>query len=63
MSPKTAPTVIWETQEESVGTVAYGPEGGSGLVAEEQAAAKIHRVRLDGLSPETAYTYSVKAGG
>ncbi|NIA14215.1 MAG: hypothetical protein GWP08_09040 [Nitrospiraceae bacterium] len=59
---KDGATIIWETQEEGVGAVAYGPEGAASLVAEEQAPAKIHRVRIDGLSPETAYTYSVKAG-
>ena len=59
---KDAATIIWETQEEGVGQVAYGLEGATDLTVEEQTPVKIHRVRIDGLSPETVYTYAVKAG-
>ena len=55
-------TIIWETPDEGIGVVEYGAEGGFDLKAQEPGATKIHRVRITGLSPETAYSYRVRAG-
>ncbi len=54
-------TLIWETQEEGVGVVEYGTDGQYAQKAAEAAPAKLHRVRLAGLSPDTAYAYRVRA--
>ena len=56
-------TLIWETTEESVGVVEFGVEDAFGRRATESAPAKIHRVRLTGLAPDTTYAYRVRAGG
>jgi hypothetical protein len=55
-------TIFWESQDESVGTVEYGLERKLDKQAKEDKPAKIHRVRIAGLTPETAYGYRVKAG-
>jgi 3',5'-cyclic AMP phosphodiesterase CpdA len=55
-------TLIWETQDESVGVVEYGPKGQYTQQAGEAFTAKLHRVRVTGLSPDTAYSYRVRAG-
>ncbi len=55
-------TLIWETQDAGTGEVAYGPEGSPGSVAKDTQAGTIHRVRLTGLHPDTAYAYRVRAG-
>ena len=54
-------TIIWETEETSTGMVEYGPEGSLGNRAKEEAPAKIHRVRIAGLEPETVYSCRVRA--
>jgi HEAT repeat protein/calcineurin-like phosphoesterase family protein/purple acid phosphatase-like protein len=55
-------TLIWETAEESVGVVAYGPEGSYDQQVTGAAAAKIKRVRITGLQPDTAYSYRIREG-
>jgi len=55
-------TLIWETPEANVGEVEFGLPGALDKKAQDPAATKIHRVRLTGLQPETAYAYRVRAG-
>jgi len=55
-------TIIWETMEPGVGTVAYGLDGKNDQQASSATADKIHKVRISGLKPSTTYTYQVKAG-
>lgn len=56
----TAITVRWRTASPIVGRVSVGPEGGPYVsVFDEAAAGTEHEVRLLGLSPGTAYAYSV----
>jgi len=55
-------TLIWETQDESVSVVEYGPEGQYAQRAADAGGVKIHRVRITGLSPDTVYSYRVRAG-
>lgn len=55
-------TLVWESRDESVGLVEYGPQGQYMQQAREAAPAKLHRVRINGLSPDTAYSYRVRAG-
>lgn len=55
-------TIIWESQEECVGSVEYGLEGKFDQKVTESQPAKIHRVRISGLTPETVYSYRVRAG-
>lgn len=60
---KTGATLIWETHEEGQGAVHYGVKGAPLTSSVLDApAVTIHRVRLEGLSPGTAYTYRVDAG-
>jgi phosphodiesterase/alkaline phosphatase D-like protein len=54
-------TVMWETLEAEKGRVNYG-EGGSFDQSEaEDAAVKIHEIRLEGLKTGTSYGYQVPA--
>ena len=55
-------TLIWETTEQSVGVVEFGPHDAFDRRATESAPAKIHRVRLTGLTADTTYAYRVRAG-
>jgi len=55
-------TLIWETTEEGIGAVEFGLGETLDRRVSEAGPAKIHRVRLDGLVPETTYTYRVRAG-
>jgi hypothetical protein len=55
-------TIIWETPEASVASVAYGPAGSLTASASGAQAAKIHRVRLTGLEGGKEYDYRVTAG-
>ena len=55
-------TIFWESQDEGIGAVEYGLDAKFDKQAKEDKASKIHRVRISGLTPDTAYTYRVKAG-
>ncbi len=60
---QTGVTLIWETETSGVGSIHYGAEGTEldGRVQEENAAT-LHRLRIEGLEAETAYTYRIEAG-
>ena len=55
-------TLIWESTEEGVGVVEFGPHDAVDRRASEDGPKKIHRVRLTGLAPDTTYAYRVQAG-
>lgn len=55
-------TIIWETPDASIGAVEFSHDGEPATVATDKAAAKIHRVRIMGLSADTTYDYSVTGG-
>ncbi|MFN8589463.1 MAG: metallophosphoesterase [Candidatus Eisenbacteria bacterium] len=56
----TAITVRWRTASPVVGRVSVGPEGGPYTSAFDEPGARTeHEVRIEGLSPGTAYAYSV----
>ncbi len=59
---KDGATIIWESQDEGTGVVEYGLDGKFDKQAREDKPAKIHRVRIAGLAPDTSYSYRVKAG-
>ncbi|GMV95597.1 MAG: hypothetical protein AMXMBFR82_53750 [Candidatus Hydrogenedentota bacterium] len=55
-------TVLWQTEEDGPAVVEYGPEGNFDQQATNSNEAKIRKVRITGLQPETAYSYRVRAG-
>ena len=55
----TSMVVMWESDEEGLGTVEYGLTDELGLNLAEETAAVIHEVLLDGLDPDTRYSYRV----
>ncbi len=59
----TAATVMWETTEPVVGKVMYGRGDQLNKVAEEVAPATIHELRIEGLTPATAYGYRISWPG
>jgi predicted phosphodiesterase len=61
----TAITIMWEAEKPSAGRVEYWElvtAGDGELKATESPAAKIHRVRIEGLKPDTRYGYRVRCG-
>lgn len=52
-------TVMWETSKPTRGSVKYGFGEELAFSAEHGASARIHEVRLTGLSPATDYSYQV----
>jgi len=56
-------TVVWETQSEVIGEVTYGVGGGKRLRVCDPTPVSLHRNVLTGLTPGTAYDYSVAVGG
>lgn len=56
-------TLIWETTEPDTGVVEYGLKGNLDKKATGEAAQIIHRVRMNHLDADTAYSYRVRAGG
>jgi len=60
---QTGATLIWETDEASVGSIRYGAEDGAlGLSVSEESAGTLHRLRIEGLEAETSYSYRIEAG-
>jgi hypothetical protein len=58
-----AATLIWESNEEETGSLTWGPKGeplSKTLAATK--SGKIQRIRIEGLSPGTEYTYSIATG-
>lgn len=56
-------TVMWETSRPTMGSVVYGVDGDLANEAATEVSARIHEVRLSGLSPATEYGYRVIADG
>jgi len=60
---KDGATLIWETTEDEIGSATWGVKGGDLSDSVNGAASgKLHRVRIDGLSAGTEYTYSISTG-
>ncbi len=60
---QTGATLIWETLEQGRGTVHYAEKGEPHEAsAQGISASTIHRIRIENLSPSTAYTYRIQAG-
>lgn len=59
---QTGITIMWQTDQPSDSAVDYGPEAayGSTIAAAEPVA--IHKIKLTGLQPDTAYHYRVRSG-
>ena len=55
-------TVMWESDQPTLGIVVYGKTAEYGASAEETEARRIHEVHLSGLEVETAYHYKVLSG-
>ncbi len=55
MTPKSV-TVVWETQEETIGTVQVG-QNEFNQSASDSKPANIHRIQINGLTPNTLYSY------
>ncbi len=55
-------TIIWESNLEEQGSLNYGLNGKLDQTIKDEAPAKIHRLRLTGLTPETTYSYKVVCG-
>ena len=53
--------VMWETEEPTRGVVRYGSAAGARQEVRSDAAAKLHEVRLSGLTPGAACAYEVEA--
>lgn len=49
-------TIVWETREAVIGTVEYG-ENELGRAVSDALPARIHRIQLTGLRPNTRYAY------
>lgn len=61
----TAITIMWELKRPVAGKVEYwelASDAGGEVKATESPAAKIHKVRIDGLKSDTRYGYRVKCG-
>ncbi len=60
---QTGVTLIWETHESNVGSIQYGVQDAElNKSVQEESAGTLHRLRIEGLEAETAYTYRVEAG-
>ncbi len=60
---QTGVTLIWETHESSVASIRYGAKDGElNKSLQEERAGTLHRLRIEGLDAETAYTYRIEAG-
>ena len=55
-------TFCWETHQPEIGSVAYGRDGDLSATVPEEAAVKIHRVRITGLEADTVYRYRIASG-
>ena len=55
-------TVMWESDQPTVGVVLFGKTADYGSSVEEKTADRIHEVRLSGLEIETLYHYKVLSG-
>lgn len=55
-------TIIWQTEEAGPAVVEYGLAGSYDQTASNTAEAKIRKVHIKGLQPDTAYSYRVHAG-
>ncbi|MCP5120233.1 MAG: hypothetical protein GY953_56270, partial [bacterium] len=55
-------TVMWESDVPTVGLVLYGPTPDYGRTVAEDRPARVHEVRLNGLTVESAYHYKVLSG-
>lgn len=51
--------VVWDSAQEEVGRVEYGPTEALGQVLEETHATRHHAIELTGLSPYSTYYYRV----
>jgi hypothetical protein len=56
-------TIMWETSQPSQGSVLYAVGGELAKEAVTDVRARIHEVRLSGLSPATEYGYRVTSDG
>ncbi len=60
---QTGVTLIWETETSGVGSIQYGAKDAElDKSVREEDAVTLHRLRIEGLEAETAYTYRVEAG-
>ena len=55
-------TIIWETDVAVRGSVALGPAGGDKESYAGAAESQIHKIRIEKLTPASAYEYTVTAG-
>jgi hypothetical protein len=55
-------TILWESPDEQLGKVEYGPTDKLGSTVAESAPGREHSVRLEGLAPATRYFYRVSGG-
>ncbi len=53
-------TIMWETEAEFADEVCWGLNDTSNCIMEEEPV-KIHKVRIEGLEPDTMYLYKVKS--
>jgi len=61
----TGVTIMWETPEPCTSLVGYGVHAKSPdftETAEDNSSVKLHRVRIENLSPDTLYRYQVRYG-
>ena len=55
-------TIMWESDQPTIGVVLYGKTADYGGSVEEKEASRIHEVHIRGLEIETTYHYKVLSG-